>query len=104
MSNPYYWPFPQRDETMYMSTVGTLFLDLESNVNRLSPKPSRYSAFQIQDISGATCKQQIPQTVTRDNYSLSTKLEPRPENWKTIKKVSNPLKHDDIEGSMPQAS
>jgi hypothetical protein len=26
MSNPYYWEFPQKSDTMYMSTIGFLFL------------------------------------------------------------------------------
>lgn len=26
MSNPYYWEFPQRSDTMYMSTIGSMFL------------------------------------------------------------------------------
>ena len=32
MTNPYFWPFPQRNETMYMSTLGSLKLIQKINL------------------------------------------------------------------------
>lgn len=66
-------------------------------------KPQRYSSFQKHDIDGSQCRQQIPAKVTRENYSHSSYIEPRPERAAKVKKTSDPLYHGDIEKSFPQA-
>lgn len=102
MASPYYWPFPQRQDTMFMSTICTWAPYTEKQSSSLK-KPARDSSFQIKDIEGAQCKQQIPKNVQRENYIYSTYVEPRPEFAKSVTKVSDPLRHRDIEGSYPQA-
>ena len=65
---------------------------------------SRDSSFQRHDIQGATPKIKIPPAQRDSGFSLSTFVEPIPDRAKQINKVSDPLFHNDIEGSKPKAN
>ena len=45
----------------------------------------------------------IPEQVHKTNYNLSSYIEPKTTGFKKLEKISDPLKHDDIEGSHPHA-
>lgn len=96
MSDPYHYPFMKRENTMYLSTIG----------KQEFPTPHRYerqSSFQMNDIAGTTPKVHISDHV-QANYSLSTFVEPVPDRANHLRKQSNPLFIDDIEGSRPKVS
>lgn len=63
----------------------------------------RDSSFQRHDIDGADPRIRIPPAQRDSGFGLSTFIEPIPDRAKSIKKVSNPLYHADIEGSQPKA-
>jgi hypothetical protein len=64
----------------------------------------RESSFQQKDIPGTTPKVHIPEHPTSTNFQLSTYIEPVPNHSKQIRKVSNPLYIDDIEGARPKCT
>ncbi len=55
------------------------------------------------DIEGTVPKTLIPKDQMGTNFTLSTYVEPIPNNYKHIHKSSDPLKIDDIEGARPKA-
>lgn len=68
----------------------------KENKTQSVKKMGRDSSFLINDIQGASPKQQIPINVTRENFNNSSFIEPRPEFYRSVKKISDPLKHNDI--------
>lgn len=46
----------------------------------------------------------IGKKTNEGGFSLSTYVEPVPDRAKHINKVSNPLYHDDIEGTKPKSN
>lgn len=65
---------------------------------------NRDSSFQKNDIQGAHPKVLIPKKQNDIGFNLSTFVEPIPEKVKFVNKISNPLYHDDIEGSKPKSN
>lgn len=97
MSDPYAYPFMKRENTMYLSTLNKHDFSL----------PNRYerqSSFQLNDIAGAHPKKLIPHNANSNSFSLSTFVEPIPDRSLHIRKHSDPLYIDDIEGARPRVS
>lgn len=88
---------------MYLSTISNSSND--SAKNDFKPTTTQYhkdSSFQKRDINGANPKILIPPKPNDTTFSLSTFVEPIPDRFKKLQKVSDPLYRDDIEGAKPK--
>lgn len=103
MNDPYNYPFIQKGNTMYLSTISTFKSNIAKNDFATRTDYNRESTFQRKDIEGTLPKTLIPNQQTGTNFTLSTYIEPIPNRYKQINKSSDPLRIDDIEGARPKA-
>lgn len=101
MGDAYNWSFPQRNETMFMATIGNHPADPENSFHE--HRSMRQSSFQKADIPGSQPKRQIPLSVHRDNFSNSAFIEPVPQSHVMRNKYieTNSLRTRDIEKAYP---